>query len=242
MTLNLYQQVQKRRKSWQAISPTAVEYLPVKAADMISRCLSLRVLEIHVEEFILTGLSRHEANNLGEEAVACLMRNAEDEERHDLALTNCVRVLDNYNPEFEGEAAKFANAWINHPDFPITKAATLENGIFFLILPLMRKYGSPSLITTAIDIAADEVGHVQSHRFASTEMNQKVSPSLDVLRKATARWIIGDFKDGNLTPESLLHASDSLMYKGVAPELEFSQSYNNPAFFEINNSALPYYQ
>lgn len=239
MALTIYQQVQNRRKSWLPISPQSKEY--TTAPGIISRALSLRILEIPVKEFILDGLSRKEAQLIGDEGVKCLLRNVEDEERHDTALNNCVNVLGNYNPKYEKTAAQFAEAWINHPDHPIAKAAALENGIFFLILPLMRKYGSPSLITTSVDISADEVGHVQSHRYATTQMNQKVSKSLDNLRKATAAWIIGQFSSGKLNPETLMKASDNLMYNGVAPELDFSQASNVPAFFENRNDTLPYY-
>lgn len=237
----VYTQVQNRRKSWQAITPTSTEYLPEIAQNIISRCLSLRIMEIPVREFLLNGLSRVEAQLIGNEGRECLLRNGEDEERHDLALNNCVKVLKNYDSKYESEAAILAKIWMSHPDHPIAKAATLENGIFFLMLPLMRRYGSPSLITTSIDISADEVGHVQSHRFATTQMNQKVSKSLDDLRKATASWIIGDFQDGDLTANKLMQASNSLMYKGIAPELEFTKTFSVPAFFESRNDQLPYY-
>lgn len=238
-TQTVYSQVNSRRKSWQAISPSSKEFL--KAPKLLSKCLALRVLEMDVKKFILEGLSKPEASIIGEEGINCLMRNTEDEDRHDLALNNCVKILGNYDPQYENEAKLIAKAWELHPDHTIAKAAALENGVFFLMLPLLRRYGSPSVITTAVDISADEVGHVQSHRYAATQMSQKVSKSLDKLRKDTVAWIVDDFNQDNLDINVLMRASDNLMYKGIAPELEFSQSYNVPAFFENRNDSLPYY-
>lgn len=241
MTLTVYEQVAKRRTNWTPVTPAGKEYLVDEASTILSKALALRALELPVKDFINDGLSKKEAELIGIEGKKCLIRNTEDEEKHDLALNNCVKVCSNYDSIYESEVKLLVKAWIDHPDHPITKAATLENGIFFLILPLMRRYGNTSLRTTSIDISSDEVNHVQSHRYAATQMNQKVSPSLDTLRKATVAWIVDGFKFEHLTADTLMKASNNLMYRGVAPELEFTQSYSVPAFFERRNDTLPYY-
>lgn len=240
--VTFYSKIEAKRTEWEPIKPTKTEQVQDEAADILSRALALRALELPVRDFILDGLGQKEKAILGQEGVECLMRNTKDEERHDQALENVVSVLSNYNPKYEAEAAMLTKAWVTHPDHSIAKAAVLENGIFFMILPLMRRFGSVSLINSSVDISSDEINHVQSHRYATTQLGHKISPSLDKLRKATAAWIVGTFNfSDTVNATTLMKASDNLMYKGVAPELSFSQSFNVPAFFESSNSSLSYY-
>jgi hypothetical protein len=228
-----------KRKAWLPITPTADEIVIDGAVDTISKCFALRILELPVKSFILDGLSRPEASKIGEDGVACLIRNSEDEDKHDIALTNCLKVFKNYNPAFEQEAQNILNAWASLEDNPITITACLENGLFFVILPLYRKFGGPSARTTALDISADEVNHVMAHRTASEMMGFKPSRKLDNLRKATCDWLVKDLTADD--PDVYRRSSDNLMYKGVAPELAFTKSYTVPAFFEHRSDNLPYY-
>lgn len=237
----LYAQVEKKRKNWTPVAPTQMEECVPGAADTLSRCFSLRFLEIPVKEFILDALSRKDSHILGEEGRASLLRNTLDEEKHDTALNNCVKVFADYNASYENEAMQLLKAWNEAVDHPLVKTAVLENGIFFVILPIYRQFGGSSLRTTAVDISADEVNHVQLHRYASKVMGYKPSRSLDNLRKATVDWLIDKFEVEGYDKERFRRASDSLMYKGVTDELDFTRSYMVPAFFEKRNDQLPYY-
>jgi hypothetical protein len=237
----IYADVNAKRKSWQPVAPITLDYAEEGTVDILSRCLALRALEIPVKDLILEGLSRHESNVIGEEGKAALLRNTEDEERHDIALNNCVAVFKDYDSSYEAGAKDIVDAWAKHPDGSILKAAALENGIFFMILPLLRRFGGASLRTTSVDISADEIGHVQLHRYAAEQLGHKPSKSLDNLRKATVNWIVRDFSHPQINAEKLKKASDSLMYRGVAPELQFTQTSQVPAFFERSNDSLPYY-
>lgn len=239
--MSIYAEVNKKRKSWVPVDPKTKDIAEEGTDSLLSRCLALRVLEIPVREFILDGLSRHESQLLGQEGVDALTRNTEDEDRHDIALSNCVAAYPGYQNSYESVATQIMKAWVAHPDHPIAKAAVLENGIFFAILPLMRRFGGASLRTSSVDISADEVGHVILHRHAANTLGYGPSSSLDQLRKATIDWIAGKFSHPQIDADRIRSASDSLMYKGVAPELEFTQSYQVPAFFERANDSLPYY-
>jgi hypothetical protein len=239
--MTIYQDVEKRRKEWVPIKPTTKEAPEEGTGDLLSRCLALRRLELPVKDLILDGLSRKEASIITDEGKAALMRNTLDEERHDIALNNCVAVFDGYDATYEIEVESIIKAWSEHPDSPILKAAVLENGIFFMILPLLRRFGGAGLRTTSMDISADEICHVMLHRHVSMELGSKPSQSLDNLRKATVDWIVRTFEHPQITATQLRNASDNLMYKGVAPELNFTQTYQVPAFFENSNSVLPYY-
>lgn len=239
--MTIYQDVAKRRKEWVPITPTTKEYAEEGTSDLLSRCVALRALELPVKDLILDGLSRKEATIITEEGRQALLRNTIDEERHDLALNNCVAVFGGYDKSYEKEVPAIVQAWIDHPDSPILKAAVLENGIFFMILPLLRRFGGAGMRTTSMDISADEICHVMLHRHVAMQLGNKPSSSLDALRKATVDWIVRTFKHSQITADQLRQASDNLMYKGVAPELDFTQSYQVPAFFENSNAVLPYY-
>lgn len=239
--MTFYQDVSKRRKEWVPIKPTALEYAEEGTADLISRCVALRALELPVKDLILDGLSRKESSIITQEGKDALIRNTLDEERHDIALNNCVAVFGNYDSSYEQEVDSIVAAWTEHPDSPILKAAVLENGIFFMILPLLRRFGGAGMRTTSMDISADEICHVMLHRHVAMKLGNKPSKSLDQLRKATVDWIVRNFKHPQTTADKLREASDNLMYKGVSDELNFTQSYQVPAFFENSNSVLPYY-
>lgn len=239
--MSIYAEVDAKRKNWVPVEPRTLDIGEEEAKELLSRCLSLRVLEIPVRDFILDGLSKVEKSLIGDDGYASLMRNTEDEERHDTALANCVQVYKDYDPSYENEAVNILDAWKNHPDHPILKAAVLENGIFFAILPLLRRFGGASLRTTSVDISADEVGHVILHRHVAQELGQRPSTSLDKLRKATVDWIAQKFNHSAINADKIRSASDNLMYRGIAPELDFTKTFQVPAFFERSNDSLPYY-
>lgn len=242
MTQTIYEKVAAKRKNWQPITPTSKESCTEGMEDLLSKALCFRFLELPVYDFIMDGLSRSETSMIGDAGKDALIRNTEDEVRHDTALNNCVAVFSNYNKSFEEEATQIVDAWIAHPDHPILKAAMLENSLFFLILPLFRRFGGDALRITSIDISADEVNHVQIHRHVAKELNQKPSRSADNLRKQTVDWLVSGFAGvDEITADLLRSASDNLLYKGVAPELNFSRSFQVPAFFERRNDTLPYY-
>lgn len=239
--MSFYTEVDTRRKAWQPVSPIQQEFAVKGAENTVSRAFALRLLELPVKEFIIEGLSRADSQGLGEDGKACLMRNTQDEERHDTALNNCVSVYADYNKQDEVTAKQILAAWNSLEDHPILKVACMENGVFFVLLPILRQFAGPSARTTALDISADEVLHVQSHRYASKELNQRPSLKLDNLRKATVAWMVEKLNVAGYTKEQFMKASDNLMYKGIAPELNFTKTYTVPSFFEKNNSVLPYY-
>jgi hypothetical protein len=238
----LYEKVNQKRKSWVPIESTGNESCTNGCEDLLSRCLSLKVLELPVKDFILEGLNKADKSIVGDEGVKCLSLNVLDEERHDIAIGNCIKSFKDYNPYYESTANSIVSEWVNHPDDSITKAAVLENGVFFIILPIYRQFGTPSMRSTSLDISADEINHVQSHRYTSKLLGWKPSKSLDNLRKATVAWIVDSF-NGNFSPykDKFIKASDELMYKGITKELDFSKTYTNIAFFERNNTSLPSY-
>jgi hypothetical protein len=165
-----------------------------------------------------------------------------DEERHDHALQFVIDAHGT-NPRTEKVGLDIREAWVNHPDHPILKAAILERSVFFVLLPFLRFAGDVGIRTVAADISRDEQVHVAVHHMVASELGLKPSPSLDSLRKATVRWVFERLGSGVGHPSTdfWLQASDNLFERGKAPELSATRSARMPAFFEASNVDLPSY-
>lgn len=234
---DIFDKINNNRKEWLPIFPTGDEHIASEeAVDTINKALSLRKLEIPVKEFILEGLDRADTKQLGKSCISTLLRNTLDEERHDIALENVSGVYKHYGLDYTEDVSKILSLWEELPDHPILKAAVLENGIFFVILPFFRTYGGHSLRTTSMDISTDEAIHVQSHRLTAKMLGVVPSKALNELRRLTVAWI---FKGYN--KDKYIQASDELMERGITSQLNDTRSYTDYAFFEHSNRNLPYY-
>lgn len=236
-----YVQLLEKKRAWQ---PTFGGYTPVieGAENTIGRCLGLRTLEISVGDWISDGCLK-ERDKLGEEAIALLMSNVEDEVKHDRALNLATAACNLTTSGMEEEANDLAEQWRNHPDHPIVKAFVLENGVFFVLLPILRMLGNPGLKNLSADISSDESVHAASHRMVSNQLGLSYSPSLDALRRRTVAWMVSDLdapgKYGY--PEIWLQSSEQLLRSGRSPNLEQTKAYGVPAFFETHASNLSIY-
>jgi hypothetical protein len=168
-----------------------------------------------------------------------------DEERHDRALQF---VVDAHGTNAKAEAAGFniRDAWVNHPDHPILKAAILERSVFFVLLPFLRFAGDVGIRTVAADISRDEQVHVAVHHMVASELGLKPSPSLNSLRRATVDWVfqrlpLATIGNPQLSSTFWQQASDNLYERGKAPQLAATRSARMPAFFEASNVDLPSY-
>jgi len=233
-----YVSVLTRKRKW---TPTQVSKGSVKieTSETLSRCLALRHLELPVRDLLEAGLARDLPPTEG--VVAALESNMADEERHDQALQF---VVDAHGTHVKDEATglNIRDAWVNHPDHPILKAAILERSVFFVLLPFLRFAGDVGIRTVAADISRDEQVHVAVHHMVASELGLKPSPSLNSLRKATVDWVFTKLPGrGQLGANFWLLASDNLFERGKAPELRTTRSARMPAFFEASNVDLPSY-
>jgi hypothetical protein len=75
------------------------------------------------------------------------------------------------------------------------------------------------------------------------ELGYSFAPSLDELRDRTVRFLVSDLNvPGKLgLPKVWLDASENLLHKGFAPQLEETKAYIMPAFFESHSADLPQY-
>ena len=237
--MNPYQKLHERKRTWTPVQTTAGT-LKEGAQDVLKRALAIRHMELPVGDFINEALST-EVPTLAREL---LLSNVKDEERHDLAL-NYIANAHGVDEKAEAEAIKLRDAWTAHPDHTITKAMVAERAIFFVLLPLFRAVGDPGMRTVSADISRDEQIHVAANSLVHTELGYNISPSLDILRKATINWVLQPLSATNpdkyLNKKFWLDSSDRLMYEGKAPELTFTRASRVPAFFEHSNNDLPQY-
>ena len=237
--MNPYQKLHERKRTWTPVQTTAGT-IKEGAHDVLKRALAIRHMELPVGEFINEAL----ATEVPPLARELLLSNVQDEEKHDLAL-GYIATAHGVDETAEAEAVKLRDAWTSHPDHTITKAMVAERAIFFVLLPLFRALGDPGMRTVSADISRDEQIHVAANSLVHTELGYNISPSLDLLRKATINWVLQPLSATNpdkyLNKKFWLDSSDRLMYEGKAPELTFTRASRVPAFFEHSNNDLPQY-
>ena len=237
--MNPYQKLYERKRTWTPVQTTAGT-IKEGAHDVLKRALAIRHMELPVGEFINEAL----ATEVPPLARELLLSNVQDEEKHDLAL-GYIANAHGVDEKAEAEAIKLRDAWTAHPDHTITKAMVAERAIFFVLLPLFRAVGDPGMRTCSADISRDEQIHVATNSLVHTELGYNISPSLDLLRKATINWVLQPLSATNpdkyLNRKFWLDSSDRLMYEGKAPELSFTRASRVPAFFEHSNNDLPQY-
>ena len=237
--MNPYQKLNERKRTWTPVQTTAGT-VKEGAEEVLKRALAIRHMELPVGEFINEALAT-EVPTLAREL---LLSNVQDEEKHDLAL-GYIATAHGVDETAEAEAIKLRDAWTSHPDHTITKAMVAERAIFFVLLPLFRALGDPGMRTVSADISRDEQIHVAANSLVHTELGYNISPSLDLLRKATINWVLQPLSATNpdkyLNKKFWLDSSDRLMYEGKAPELTFTRASRVPAFFEHSNNDLPQY-
>ena len=237
--MNPYQKLHERKRTWTPVQTTAGT-IKEGAHDVLKRALAIRHMELPVGEFINEAL----ATEVPPLARELLLSNVQDEEKHDLAL-GYIATAHGVDETSEAEAIKLRDAWTSHPDHTITKAMVAERAIFFVLLPLFRALGDPGMRTVSADISRDEQIHVAANSLVHTELGYNISPSLDLLRKATINWVLQPLSATNpdkyLNKKFWLDSSDRLMYEGKAPELTFTRASRVPAFFEHANTDLPQY-
>jgi hypothetical protein len=233
-----YVSVLTRKRKW---TPTQVSAGVIKdgTRDTLHRCLALRHLELPVRDLLEAGLARDLPTTEG--VVDALKSNMADEERHDQALQFVVDAHCTHSRD-ENTGFGIREAWVNHPDHPILKAAILERSVFFVLLPFLRFAGDVGIRTVAADISRDEQVHVAVHHMVASELGLKPSPSLNSLRRATVDWVFAKLiGPGQLGSDFWLFASDNLFERGKAPELRATRAARMPAFFEASNVDLPSY-
>jgi hypothetical protein len=232
-----YTDLLTKKRKWTPVRPT---YEPVVsgAEDVLARALALRALEIPVGNFIEAATKKE----IPATSLELLESNIVDEIRHDQALQYAADSFGNRLHNYDKEASAIVNAWVNAPEHTVLKAMVLERSVFFVLLPILRFLGNSALRTVSSDISMDEQIHVVTNSLFCKDMGIELTTNLDRLRKTTVAWMVD--KVGEVTAAAnpnhaskdfWIRQSDSLLYRGVAPELAETRRSRMPAFFELDN-------
>jgi hypothetical protein len=230
-----WSQVASRRKIWEPNNPKPKSETS-KASNTISRGLALTDLEISVQDFILEGLDHKDSQILSGIVRDTLLRNVEDEVKHEKALGRAKAAMSDYNPEFESEGQAIINAWNDLDCNPVLKTAVLEVGVFFPLLGMYSMWGGTSLGISARSISADESIHASSHRVAAQLLGTRPTKALNSLRLETLDWLGSDLdKDCvSMSKSRLIENSNRLIKSGTSDMMETSV-YTVLCPYEISN-------
>lgn len=242
MTTNFFNWDTIKRRSWLPNNP-AQNSERSSASKSISRCLALTNLEAQVQNYLTQGIDRADSSKLSTVFIENLQHNITDEDNHLIALTKAKEAMVDYTSVYDTEANQIIKAWSELPDNPITAAAVLELGVFFVILPIYAQYGGISLKITGNSISGDERNHVVIHREAAMLLGDKPSKQLKQLTKETVRFIAQDLSEETNNRWSIdrcLSNSLSLLSRGVSDMLETKAAMVNSPF-EIANNKMDTY-
>ena len=236
-----YLHLHQRKRTWTPVAVSAGTLLN-GGEDVIQRALALRCLEIPVGDFISEAMKGDLPDIEG--CKELLISNVKDEENHDIAL-NFAAKAHQVSPQFEAEAERIKNAWLELDRHPVLKAVVLERSVFFVLLPIFRFLGDTGLRTTSADISRDEQTHVAANTLVCEALGLKSDKKLNDLRRATVAWVLqsldGEGAHKHLSSNFWMASSDSLYQRGKAEGLMETRASRMPAFFETNNVNLPQY-
>ena len=236
-----YIQLQERKRTWTPVAVDAGTLLQ-GGEEVVQRALALRCLEIPVGDFISEAMKGDLPEDKG--CKELLLSNVQDEIKHDIALDYAAQA--HQVPEqFEREAAKIRDTWLELDRHPVLKAVVLERSVFFVLLPIFRFLGDTGLRTTSADISRDEQTHVAANSLVCDALGLASDKTINRLRRATISWVLqplqGEGSHKHLSSNFWLGCSDSLYSRGKAEGLSDTRASRMPAFFETNNINLPQY-
>jgi hypothetical protein len=233
-----WNELENRRRVWAPNTPAENSEV-CQAVETISRGFALTDLEPQVALFIKEGLDLADAAKIAP-AKRTLLRNIEDEVKHEIALNAARKATSNYDPQYEAEAKEIMDAWKSLPDSPIVTTAVLETAVFQPLLVLYARFGGISLRVTALDISGDERLHSISHRQAAMMLGTKPSKKLNNLRIDTVAWLAKDLNEGGFDQARLLKNSELLQRRGISDMIE-TRANSVYAIMEMPTTSLSAY-
>ena len=236
-----YTKLHQRKRTWTPVAVSAGQLLE-GGEEVIQRALALRCLEIPVGDFIEQAMRGDLPEDFG--CKRLLQSNVVDEEKHDIAL-NYAAKAHRVPEQFDKEAGKIRDTWLQLDRHPVLKAVVLERSVFFVLLPIFRFLGDTGLRTTSADISRDEQTHVAANSLVCDALKLTSDPTINRLRRATIGWVLqplqGEADNKHLSANFWLKCSDSLYTRGKAEGLSETRASRMISFFEVNNVDLPQY-
>lgn len=232
-----------RKRKWSVSEELPSQHIDQQVASLVERALTMRHLELQVQEWI-----EEEAKKLGDDLSMIMMENAKDEDKHDKAL-NAIANVCYPNPNRYATTIYDIRHQFNciaEKDGPVTVAGVVESSVFFVVLPILRFFGSPAMRTAATDISSDESVHVSCNVQLTQDLGYTRSNVLNRLRKETVRWIVQDLpfynhNDPKRSQDFWLKASDNLYCQGKTEVLGDTRAPIMNALFEQDNRHITTY-
>lgn len=180
-----YFQSKRKFPNWQPLNTTdVVQNTNNREAEVIRRCLMFLPLEVPVGQWITS------TSDVDDDTKVYLLRNAQDEEKHDRALH---MLSAHYQAKSDKRADELIQRWLDNESHPIAKAYALEMGVFFTILPTLLRYGDTYAATVASWISDDERCHVETNLFVLKKLGLKLTKDLLTLIADTVCFIFSNF-------------------------------------------------
>lgn len=236
------------KRKWEPIDPV---YTPIPEGfhTTIGKALSLRILELSVADFVSNATKRElPIDSYGRDLLGS---NIHDESVHDVALCKLANSMP-FVCDYE-EAVQFKSRIIELADIthPIEAARTLEAGVFFVILGLMRLLGNAAAKTVATDILGDESVHVATNTNISKEIKTFTDfKALDAFRREVVYWLTEDLDPNNVpaayakyaNQQFWLDRSENLYYNNKDIQAKDVKKAAYFAFFEVDRRNQPVYR
>lgn len=228
-------QARRRFPNWEP-KPTKAKFKPENATidNTILCILDFSELEITVGDWILES-AQTEASKA--EVREHIIRNSEDELKHDKALSYLKEYV-GYQDALVGKAQKLIERWrAQKPTFALAYA--LEMGIFMSVLPWLNKNGDVYCSTVSNWISDDETVHVVVNGLLAKECGHKLTKDHFVLVKDTLEYIYRYYDNDYIRKQverafaRLTTGKDNAMMDESVP--------STPAFFEQNNKQTTEY-
>ena len=220
-----------RKKEWKPFPLADVEPNPFtqKQHLAIQKCLALALgLELPVGDLALDGASWVDSQNYK----AALTHNAIDELTHYEAFEVAAVAYDMPNV-YQDQVYSFSKEFEQLGEHPVLLAGYLELSIFFTTLAMMRKYGSPGLKQLVAYVNRDESVHVNVNMYIVDKLNLGWvdKEAFNTLREQVITWLTSSLPESE--KQQWLDSSRNLFDTRKAPELNWTKTGQNVAFFEV---------
>lgn len=148
---------------------------------IIKRCLAFVDLELQVRDWVIT------QTGIDDETKAQLLRNSNDEDKHDEVLRYLRVYFGHY--AVDQQARDIIYRWKSLSVAPIVAAYALEMGVFFSILPALVTRGDVYCAAVGTWINDDERVHVECNLAVMKELKLKLTQEVIQLVFDTVEYI-----------------------------------------------------
>ncbi|HIK26340.1 MAG TPA: hypothetical protein IGP91_11960 [Thermosynechococcus sp. M46_R2017_013] len=241
--MQTYQQLleTKLKTRWEPIDPI---YTPIHPAlqETIARAVAFKELELSVASFLESASKRDLP--VDEYGWKLMASNQHDEEVHDIALSKLAASLPFYTDRPEVLQIKSQFEDLANRCHPIEVARTLESGVFFVCLGILRVLGSVATRNVASDVLRDEAIHVATNTQIAKSLGvYNQYPQLERLRRDAVAWLTEELLPDRI-PAAYAKYDQSFWlsknFSGKDMENEVTKA-TYMAFFEVDRRNQPVY-